>query len=76
MIVLNLYNEVSDKAVNVIVSNKQYSIVKDLQHAGGFRRFGMAIYDDKVKAQKETQKLIDFLCSVFDNKPLITKMFN
>lgn len=43
---IQIYNESNKTNTTLTVTNKEYNIVEGLQYLGGFKRFGMSIYDE------------------------------
>jgi hypothetical protein len=83
MKIVRLQNNVTNAPqVEVTVTNKFYKKLLELTTAGGFLRFHIDLYDEPSgrmspsKLKEEAIKLVDFLYTVFVNKPLINSYFN
>lgn len=58
------------ESIEVVVTNLTYKSILGYQYAGGFKRFGISIVDDKIKGRKqysEKDKTLNFLKQVFLN---------
>ncbi len=62
--------------VTAIVLRKHYRKLQELEHLGGFKRFGLSLYSDDEHRQKpEIDKVLAFLQPVFANHALIESYF-
>jgi ATP-dependent protease ClpP protease subunit len=76
MKIVDLYNEISTTTVRLAVTDKDYKVLERLKSLGGFKRFGLSIYDNSKTAQRQRTELLNFLSETFLNKPLIKTYFN
>ena len=75
MKIINLYNEVNKDSVQLTVSNKDFKTLESLQFVGGFKRFGISLYDEVNKAKRQKKEVLEFLNGIFANKELIKTYF-
>lgn len=74
---IQIYNEVTRETTNIIVGSKDYKIIKSLQYKGGFKRFGLDIYDEgkHIKQASPEKDIVNVFSDIFANKPLIESTF-
>lgn len=73
--IIHIFNEVTLETSVITVSNKDYKTLQKLEFCGGFKRFGLSIYDEIKNLKTETNKLIQCLNDIFANKELIKTYF-
>ena len=62
--IVQLYNDFTHETIKVGVTKKDFKILQQLEYVGGFRRFGLAVYDD-VKTKRNINITVDFLFDIF-----------
>lgn len=65
----------SNESVRLTVTSKDYKVLKSLEYIGGFKRFGIALYDDVHKGIRQKDELLNFLSGVFVNTELVESYF-
>jgi hypothetical protein len=75
MKIVNLYDEVTTESVQLRITNKDFKTLKRLECLGGFRRYGLTLYDEVKNAKRQRTELLNFLSGIFVNKSLIESYF-
>lgn len=75
MKVVNLYNEVTQESVQLSINNKDFKTLEYLQYVGGFKRFGISLYDEVKQNARQKKELLNFLNAIFSNHKLIESYF-
>lgn len=68
--VVDLFNEVTKESLRLAVSNNDFKFLESLQYIGGFKRFGLSLYDDVKGSARQKTEMLNFLDEVFQNKNL------
>lgn len=74
--IVDLFNEVTLKSTRLTVSNNDFKVLGSLNFLGGFKRFGLSLYDDvKGSTKRQKTEMLNFLDDVFQNKDLVKTYF-
>jgi len=69
-------NDETPSKVALIVTKKQLDVINNLQCLGGFLRYSIDIYDDKVKSGRIDKKaLAQFMFNVFGSWQIMNYFF-
>ena len=69
-------NELKPKKIGLIVTKKQFEVINHLQTLGGFLRYQIDIYDDKVKGGKmDILAFNQFMLEVFGSSQVVKYFF-
>lgn len=69
---VHIFNEVDLSNAVLTVSKKQYKELERLEYLGGFKRFGLSVYDEgKHLVKSHKNEIVDCLNKIFGNKSLL-----
>jgi hypothetical protein len=69
-------NDLKPKKIGLIVTKKQFDVINQLQTLGGFLRYQIDIYDDKVKGGKiDILAFNQFMLEVFGSSQVVNYFF-
>jgi hypothetical protein len=69
-------NEQKPKKIGLIVTKKQFEVINQLQTLGGFLRYQIDIFDDKVKGGKiDILAFNQFMLEVFGSSQVVNYFF-
>lgn len=72
---IELYNEVEQKTMRLIVSNDDYKVLRKLEYCGDFRRFELSIAEKEKQGERQKNEMLNFLYEIFKNRSLIESYF-
>lgn len=73
--IVDLFNEVTLESTRLTVSNNDFKVLESLEYAGGFKRFGLSLYDNVKGSARQKTEMLNFLDGVFQNKDLVKTYF-
>ena len=73
--IVDLFNEVTKESIRLTVNNNDFEVLLSLQYIGGFKRFGLSLYDEVKGSARQKIEMINFLDEVFQSKGLVKTYF-
>jgi uroporphyrinogen-III synthase len=69
-------NDTKSKKIDLIVTEKQFKVIEELQTLGGFLRYQIDIYDDTIKKGKlDILAFNQFMIEVFNSAQIVNYFF-